>query len=106
MVKNPLLPATRPASRGKWIKSSATPGEFDLLKFSGAAYGGLVAGTLAASQFQLSQFPGALTADVRFIYSTATFGLFFDADGSGGAFSPELIAQIFTIVSVADILIF
>ena len=85
------------------FESSATPGDTDVLQFARAAFGGLATGGILASQFQASLLPTASTADVRFLYASANFGLFYDADGSGGAFDPVMLAQIFAPVVAGDI---
>jgi Ca2+-binding RTX toxin-like protein len=83
--------------------SSSTPGDTDGLRFAAAAFGGLPVGAILGTQFQSGPLPHALTSDVRFIYSTAAFGLFYDADGSGALFSPILLAQITTPILAGDI---
>lgn len=56
----------------------------DLLRVDAAGFGGgLVAGTLLASQFVLGT--AAKTTSDRFIYNQSTGALFFDVDGTGSS---------------------
>jgi Ca2+-binding RTX toxin-like protein len=79
----------------------------DSLRFSGAAFGGLPAGALAANRFASNASGAATTADQRFVYETDTGTLRFDADGSGAgaaiviatlAGAPALASSDFTIL--------
>lgn len=80
-------------------------GEVDTLQITGSTFG-LAAGALAAGQVQSGSFGMALTADVRFIFHTPTFLLFYDADGSlggsavllGTVISAGLTAGDFTVI--------
>jgi Ca2+-binding RTX toxin-like protein len=55
----------------------------DTLRIDNAVFAGLAAGYLAASDFRIGASAG--DASDRIIYNSATGGLFFDADGLGGA---------------------
>jgi Ca2+-binding RTX toxin-like protein len=81
------------------ISDFDTTGE--LIQVSAAGFGGgLVAGTLLASQFTIGS--GATTDAQRFIYDSSTGGLFFDKDGSGGAFTQVQFAQLNAGVSLSE----
>jgi Ca2+-binding RTX toxin-like protein len=76
----------------------------DRIGLSTAAFGTLVAGSLAASAFVIGT--AALDADDRVIYNAATGALFYDADGNGAGAAiqfavlygaPALTAADFTI---------
>ncbi|WP_426955242.1 family 16 glycosylhydrolase [Muricoccus radiodurans] len=98
---------------GKLASSQDTISDFvsgtDLLQVSASAFGGgLTAGALSAARFRTNATGLASDAGDRFIYSTATGALFFDADGSGAGASvhigtltghPALAASDFTIVA-------
>jgi Ca2+-binding RTX toxin-like protein len=77
----------------------------DTIRVDNAGFtGGLVAGTLLASQFVLGT--AAKDAGDRFIYNQSTGALFFDADGTG-AIAQVQIATLTTkpIISYADIFV-
>ncbi|MBH8565629.1 hypothetical protein I8748_26235 [Nostoc sp. CENA67] len=62
--------------------------------------GGLVAGSLLASQFTLGT--SATTDTQRFIFDNATGALYFDQDGNGSAFSQVQFAQIYSGASLTE----
>ncbi|WP_375470883.1 beta strand repeat-containing protein [uncultured Nostoc sp.] len=65
----------------------------ELIQVSAAGFGGgLSAGVLQASQFTLGE--SATTLLQRFIYNSATGALFFDSDGSAGAFTQVQFAGL------------
>ncbi|MGH1396920.1 MAG: calcium-binding protein, partial [Trichormus sp.] len=65
----------------------------ELIQVSADGFGGgLLAGSLLASQFTLGA--SATTSDQRFIYDLSTGALYFDQDGSAGGFSQVKFAQI------------
>ncbi|MHC5738753.1 hypothetical protein [Nostoc sp.] len=58
----------------------------ELIQVEAASFGsGLSAGVLKTSQFTLGE--SATTSTQRFIYNSTTGALFFDQDGSAGAFT-------------------
>ncbi|MEH2290652.1 MAG: calcium-binding protein [Nostoc sp.] len=65
----------------------------ELIQVSAAGFGGgLSAGVLQASQFTLGE--SATTSSQRFIYNSTTGALFFDQDGSAGAFTQVQFAGL------------
>jgi Ca2+-binding RTX toxin-like protein len=62
--------------------------------------GGLSIGSLSASQFRIGA--SANTNAQRFIYNSSTGALFFDQDGSAGAFSKVQFAQLSTGLSLSN----
>ena len=86
----------------------AVAGDDDAIRVSASGFGGgLVAGVLAASQFQSRADNLAQDATDRFIFRTTDATLWFDVDGTGVA-SSVLIAdlQAGAILTAPDILIF
>ena len=82
-------------------------GNNDRFQITAAAFGGgLVAGALAANQFQTRADNIAQDADDRFIFNTTDRTLWFDADGSGaGAAIMVADLQAGAVVTAADILL-
>ncbi len=79
----------------------------DLLSFSASGFGGGLAGVAVLNETQFTIGSAATDSSDRFIYNSATGGLFFDADGIGGTAQ----VQIFTLstglaMTNADIFIF
>ncbi len=79
----------------------------DLLGFSASGFGGGLAGGAVLNETQFTIGSAAADSSDRFIYNSATGGLFFDADGIGGTAQ----VKIFTLSSGlamtnADIFIF
>ncbi|MEH2067496.1 MAG: calcium-binding protein [Nostoc sp.] len=73
----------------------------EVIRVSAAGFGGgLSAGVLKASQFTIGA--SATTGTQRFIYNSATGGLFFDQDGSGGAFAKVQFAQLTAGLSLTN----
>ena len=73
----------------------------ELIQVSAAGFGGgLSLGTLSANQFTLGA--SATTNTQRFIYNTATGGLFFDQDGSASGFTQVKFAQLSAGLSVSN----
>ncbi|MFN6472727.1 MAG: calcium-binding protein [Nostoc sp. SerVER01] len=67
----------------------------EVIRVSAAGFGGgLSAGVLKASQFKIGT--SATTSSQRFIYNSTTGALFFDADGSAGAFTKVQFALVST----------
>ncbi|MCC5660130.1 calcium-binding protein [Nostoc sp. XA010] len=65
----------------------------ELIQISAAGFGGgLSSGTLSANQFTLGT--SATTNTQRFIYNSATGGLFFDLDGSASGFTQVQFAEL------------
>ncbi|MDZ8032149.1 calcium-binding protein [Nostoc sp. DedSLP04] len=65
----------------------------EIIQVSAAGFGGgLSAGVLKASQFTLGE--SATTSSQRFIYNSTTGALFFDSDGSAGAFTQVQFAGL------------
>jgi Ca2+-binding RTX toxin-like protein len=62
--------------------------------------GGLSIGSLKANQFTIGT--SATTSTQRFIYNSGTGALFFDQDGSAGAFSKVQFAQLSTGLSLTN----
>ncbi|MBC1299317.1 calcium-binding protein, partial [Nostoc sp. UCD122] len=62
--------------------------------------GGLSAGILSASQLKIGT--SANTSEERFIYNSATGGLFFDTDGSASGFAQVQFAQLSTGLSLSN----
>ncbi|WP_392534760.1 beta strand repeat-containing protein [Nostoc sp. C117] len=62
--------------------------------------GGLSTGSLQASQFTIGT--SATTSSQRFIYNSTTGALFFDSDGSAGAFTQVQFAQLSTGLSLTN----
>lgn len=80
-------------------------GNDDRFQINASAFGGgLVAGSLAPSQFQTRADNVAQDANDRFIFRTTDRSLWFDADGNGAG-APVMVAdlQANAIVTVADI---
>lgn len=79
----------------------------DEILFRGAIGGGLATGTLPASAFVSRTDTLAQDADDRFIYNTATFELWFDADGTGSA-APVMVTAFsyLAAISAAEIEIY
>ncbi|MEH2202711.1 MAG: calcium-binding protein [Nostoc sp.] len=72
----------------------------ELIQVSAAGFGGgLSPGSLKTSQFTLGT--SATTSNQRFIYNSATGGLFFDLDGSGSGFTQVKFAQLSTGLSLS-----
>ncbi|MDZ8085730.1 MAG: calcium-binding protein [Nostoc sp. DedQUE12b] len=73
----------------------------ELIQVSAAGFGGgLSAGVLQASQFTLGE--SATTLLQRFIYNSATGALFFDSDGSAGAFTQVQFAGLSAGLSLTN----
>jgi Ca2+-binding RTX toxin-like protein len=73
----------------------------ELIEISAAGFGGgLLAGSLSASQFTLGA--SATTSNQRFIYDLSTGALYFDQDGSAGGFSQVQFAQLHNGVSLTE----
>ncbi|MEH2182746.1 MAG: calcium-binding protein [Nostoc sp.] len=73
----------------------------ELIQVSAAAFGGgLSPGSLKASQFTLGT--SATTSNQRFIYNSATGGLFFDLDGNASGFTQVKFAQLSAGLSVSE----
>jgi Ca2+-binding RTX toxin-like protein len=71
------------------------------IRVSAAGFGGgLSIGSLKTSQFTIGT--SATTAAQRFIYTSSTGALFFDQDGSAGAFSKVQFAQLSTGLSLTN----
>ncbi|MEH2177886.1 beta strand repeat-containing protein [Nostoc sp.] len=65
----------------------------EIIQVSAAGFGGgLSAGVLQANQFTLGE--SATTSSQRFIYNSTTGALFFDSDGSAGAFTQVQFAGL------------
>jgi hypothetical protein len=82
-------------------------GNNDRFQFSASGFGGgLVAGALAANQFQSRADNLAQDADDRFIFRTTDNTLWFDADGNGAG-AAVMIADLHVLATVtaADIFI-
>ncbi|MHC5768658.1 MAG: calcium-binding protein [Nostoc sp.] len=72
----------------------------ELIQISDAGFGGgLSLGSLKTNQFTLGT--SATTSNQRFIYNSATGGLFFDLDGSASGFTQVKFAQLSTGLSVS-----
>ncbi|MGV0105036.1 Calcium-binding protein [Nostoc sp. DSM 114167] len=73
----------------------------ELIQVSAAGFGGgLSPGSLKTSQFTLGT--SVTTSNQRFIYNSATGGLFFDLDGSASGFTQVKFAQLSTGLSVSE----
>ncbi|MEH2415069.1 beta strand repeat-containing protein [Nostoc sp.] len=73
----------------------------ELIQVSAAGFGGgLSAGVLQASQFTLGE--SATTSTQRFIYNSTTGALFFDSDGSAGAFTQVQFAGLSAGLSLTN----
>ncbi|MEH1856531.1 MAG: calcium-binding protein [Nostoc sp.] len=73
----------------------------ELIQVSAAGFGGgLSAGVLKASQFTLGE--SATTSTQRFIYNSTTGALFFDQDGSAGAFTQVQFAGLSAGLSLTN----
>ncbi|MDZ8135730.1 MAG: calcium-binding protein [Nostoc sp. DedQUE04] len=73
----------------------------ELIQVSAAGFGGgLSPGSLKTSQFTLGT--SATTSNQRFIYNSATGGLFFDLDGSASGFTQVKFAQLSTGLSLSE----
>ncbi|RCJ16672.1 hypothetical protein A6S26_32870 [Nostoc sp. ATCC 43529] len=73
----------------------------EVIQVSAAGFGGgLSAGVLSASQLRIGV--SANTNAQRFIYNSATGALFFDKDGSAGAFAQVQFAQLSTGLSLTN----
>ncbi|MEH2226205.1 MAG: calcium-binding protein [Nostoc sp.] len=72
----------------------------EVIQVSAAGFGGgLSAGSLKTSQFTLGT--SATTSNQRFIYNSATGGLFFDLDGSASGSTQVKFAQLSTGLSLS-----
>ena len=72
----------------------------EVIQVSAAGFGGgLSAGSLKTSQFTLGT--SATTSNQRFIYNSATGGLFFDIDGSASGSTQVKFAQLSTGLSLS-----
>jgi Ca2+-binding RTX toxin-like protein len=72
----------------------------DFIQVSAAGFGGgLTAGSFDPGQFTIGS--AATTGDQRFIYNSATGGLFFDADGNGGGAQTQF-AKLSTGLALTD----
>ena len=82
-------------------------GNDDQFVITASAFGGgLVAGALAAAQFQIRADNGAQDADDRFIFRTTDQTLWFDADGTGASAARMLAdLQASAVLTAADILL-
>ncbi|MEH2054560.1 MAG: calcium-binding protein [Nostoc sp.] len=73
----------------------------ELIQVSAAGFGGgLSIGSLKTSQFTIGT--SATTSTQRFIYNSATGGLFFDLDGSISGFTQVKFAQLSTGLSLSE----
>ncbi|MBD2531931.1 calcium-binding protein [Nostoc flagelliforme FACHB-838] len=73
----------------------------ELIRVSSAGFGGgLSSGTLEANKFTIGA--SATTSNQRFIYNSATGGLFFDLDGSGSGSTQVQFAQLSGGLSVTE----
>ncbi|OKH30741.1 hypothetical protein FACHB389_23050 [Nostoc calcicola FACHB-389] len=73
----------------------------EVIQVSAAGFdGGLSLGVLSASQFTIGA--SATTSTKRFIYNSSTGALFFDSDGSAGAFTQVQFAQLSTGLSLSN----
>jgi Ca2+-binding RTX toxin-like protein len=73
----------------------------ELIQISAAGFGGgLSPGTLETSQFTIGT--SATTNEERFIYNSATGGLFFDLDGSASGFTQVKFAQLSAGLSLTE----
>ncbi|MFN6498722.1 MAG: calcium-binding protein [Nostoc sp. DedQUE01] len=73
----------------------------EVIQVSSAGFaGGLSAGVLKASQFRIGT--SVTTSNQRFIYDSTTGALFFDQDGSAGAFTKVQFAQLSTGLSLTN----
>ncbi|MBD2535347.1 calcium-binding protein [Nostoc flagelliforme FACHB-838] len=73
----------------------------ELIQVSTAGFGGgLSSGTLEANKFTIGA--SATTSNQRFIYNSATGGLFFDLDGSGSGSTQVQFAQLSGGLSVTE----
>ncbi|MBE9106088.1 hypothetical protein IQ229_14400 [Nostoc cf. edaphicum LEGE 07299] len=72
----------------------------ELIQVSAAGFGGLSAGVLETSQFTLGE--SATTSTQRFIYNSTTGALFFDLDGSAGAFTQVQFAGLSAGLSLTN----
>ncbi|RYF36105.1 MAG: hypothetical protein EOO25_21450 [Comamonadaceae bacterium] len=57
----------------------------DTIQLDNSIFAALAEGALGANAFQSGAQSTAGSADVRIVLNTATGGLFYDADGAGGA---------------------
>ncbi|MBD2532876.1 calcium-binding protein [Nostoc flagelliforme FACHB-838] len=75
----------------------------ELIQVSAAGFGrGLSISSLQTSQFQFTIGASATTSTQRFIYNSATGGLFFDLDGSASGFTQVQFAQLSTGLSLTE----
>ena len=75
--------------------SSVAAGNNDVFRITASAFGGgLVAGTLAANQFQTRADNVAQDGDDRFIFRTTDKTLWFDADGNGLTSAAVMVADL------------
>ncbi|MCL6751812.1 calcium-binding protein [Nostoc sp. CCCryo 231-06] len=73
----------------------------ELIQVSATGFGGgLSSGSLSANQFTIGT--SATTNTQRFIYNSATGGLFFDQDGSKSGFTQVQFAQLSTGLSLTE----
>ena len=86
----------------------ATTTNDDRIRVSASGFGGgLVAGTLAASQFQVRADNLAQDANDRFIFDTTDQTLWFDVNGNAsGGLTKIADLQASAVLTSADILIF
>ncbi|MEH2445249.1 MAG: hypothetical protein V7K18_05560 [Nostoc sp.] len=72
-----------------------------MIQVSAAGFGGgLSSGSLKVSQLTIGT--SATTNTQRFIYNSATGGLFFDQDGSASRFTQVQFAQLSTGLSLTE----
>ena len=73
----------------------------ELIQVSAAGFGGgLSTGSLSAGEFRIGASANTLLQ--RFIYNSATGGLFFDRDGSASGFTQVQFAQLSTGLSLTE----
>ncbi|PHM05689.1 calcium-binding protein, partial [Nostoc sp. 'Peltigera malacea cyanobiont' DB3992] len=74
----------------------------ELIQISAAGFGGglSIGSLLKTSQFTIGT--SATTSNQRFIYNSATGGLFFDLDGSASGFTQVQFAQLSTGLSLSE----
>jgi Ca2+-binding RTX toxin-like protein len=63
----------------------------DKLAFTGSVFGSLATGALDPLRFEQNATGVASTTDARFVFSTGSSILFFDADGSGGGAAVAIV---------------
>jgi Ca2+-binding RTX toxin-like protein len=83
---------------------SGTPGQGDVIQLSASGFGGgLSAGALPSADFVSATDNLAVDATDRVIYNTLDRTLWFDADGTGSANAPVLIATLQPGTAVFDV---